>query len=81
MNEVEVWFGLMTHGNFYVGGNDDEEPMVVIHSVDERLKLHPDDADRIMESSGYDSYVIPSLFKGTIAFSQDYFKTLTGETK
>lgn len=73
---VWVVFGTMTHGNFYVGGHDDEERMVVIHYINEQVYLIPDEADDWMTSHGYDSYVIPTEFNGTIVYSKEFLKGL-----
>ena len=78
MERTDVWFGSMTHGNFSVG-RDDEEQMVVIHSIDERSFMLADDADDYMLEKGYDSYVVPSEFTGTIVFSKEYVRLLRTE--
>ena len=75
----EVWFGYMSHGNFYVARYGDSEPMVIVHSIEEKLIMDPDDVDEYMVSEGFDSYLIPSEFKGSIVFSTDFMKGLTAE--
>ena len=75
MERTDVWFGSMTHGNFSVG-RDDEERMVVIHSIDERsfmLAPYPP------VGKGYESYVVLSEFTGTIVFSKEYVRLLRTE--
>jgi hypothetical protein len=70
--KTEVWFGNMTHGMFYVAGKDDEEPCVIIHSIEEKMMMEPDkeDLDALIDDEGYDSYLIPSEFKGIIVYSK-----------
>jgi hypothetical protein len=75
MKHVEIWFGNMTHGEFSV--SNDSNSMVIIQSIDEKAIMNPVDVDEYMESQGYDSYVIPSEFKGDIVFSQSFLKGLT----
>ena len=75
----EVWFGNMSHGNFYVARYGYSEPMVIVHSIDEKLIMDPNDVDEYMVSQGFDSYLIPSEFKGSIVFSTDFMKGLTAE--
>jgi hypothetical protein len=75
MNIVETWFGQMTHGTFHIG--NDENPIVIVDSIDERIVIDEDDIESYMDKRGYDSYVIPSEFIGQIVFSQSFFKGLT----
>lgn len=75
MKHVEIWFGNMTHGVFEIG--QDNNPMVIINSIDEKAIINPVDVDEYMLSEGHDSYLIPSEFKGDIVFSQDFFKGLS----
>ena len=67
MKHTEILFGNMTHGTFNVGGDD--APMVIIHSVHERITMNPDEVDDYMTSQGHDSYLIPSEFTGEIVYS------------
>jgi hypothetical protein len=39
--------------------------------------MNPIDVDEYLFSEGYDSYIIPSEFKGLIVFSQDFLKDLS----
>ena len=68
--KTEVWFGNMTHGMFYVAGKDDEEPCVIIHSIDEKrmIDLDKEDVDDLICGGGYDSYLVPSEFKGVVVY-------------
>ena len=75
MKHVEIWFGNMTHGVFEIGR--DNNPMVIINSIEEKSIINPVDVDEYMLSEGHDSYLIPSEFKGDIVFSQDFFKGLS----
>ena len=75
MERTDVWFGSMTHGSFSAG-RDDFEPMVVIHSINERLFMLANDADDYMTEHGYDSYVMPSIFTGSIVFSKAYVRSV-----
>ena len=75
----EVWLGTMSHGKFSVANYGDTETMVIVHSIDEKLIMNPDDVDEYMVSQGFDSYLIPSEFKGSIVFSTDFMKGLTAK--
>ena len=76
MKHTKIWFGNMTHGQFSVS-DDDLEKMVVVHSIEEQAIMNPDDADEYMLSQGYDSYLIPNEFEGSIVFSTRFIKELT----
>jgi len=75
MQHIEIWFGNMTHGAFEIGR--DNNPMVIVNTIDEKAIMDPVDVDEYMLSEGYDSYLIPSKFKGDIVFSQQFFKELS----
>jgi len=75
MKHTEIWYGSMTHGQFSVS-DDDLEPMVVIHSIEEKAIMNPDDADEYMLAQGHDSYLIPDEFKGAVVFSTRFIKGL-----
>ena len=81
MTHTEVLFGNMEHGEF--AKDKDTFPIVIIHSIEERGIMNPADADEYMVSQGYDSYVIPSEFKGEILYSSRFFNSLCnqGESK
>ena len=71
----EIWFGNMLHGQFSI--YSDSENIVVINSIDEKCIMNPLDVDEYLFAKGYDSYIIPSEFKGLIVFSQDFLKDLS----
>ena len=73
MNHTMVWFGNMSFDDLKKG----EMPIAIVHSIDEKAIMNPDDVDEYMTSNGYDSYLIPDEFKGEIAFSMEFFKGLT----
>jgi len=75
MKATEIWFGDMTHGEFCVS-DDDLERMVVIHSIEEKAIMNPDDADEYMLAQGHDSYLIPDEFDGAVVFSTRFIKGL-----
>jgi hypothetical protein len=50
--------------------------MVIVHSIDEKSIMNPDDVDEYMLCQGYDSYLIPEEYKGAIVFSTHFFKGL-----
>ena len=75
MKQVEIWFGNMLHGQFSI--YSDSETIVVINSIDEKCIMNPTEVDEYLFSEGYDSYIIPSEFKGLIVFSQDFLKDLS----
>jgi hypothetical protein len=74
MKHTLVWFGHMTHGSFTIG--NDENPMVIVNSIDEKAIMDPNDVDEIMETQGYDSYLVLDEFRGEIVFSQAFLKGL-----
>jgi len=78
MKHVEIWFGNMTHGAFEIGR--DNNPMVIVNSIEEKAIMSPVDVEEYMLSEGHDSYLIPSEFDGDIVFSQDFFKGLLNDT-
>jgi hypothetical protein len=65
----------MTHGQFGVTEHD-IEPAVIIHSIDEKAYMDPDDVEEHMALHHYDSYLIPSQFKGYVVYSSDYVRNL-----
>jgi hypothetical protein len=73
-----VWFGHMTHGTFTIGG--DENPIVIVNSIDEKAIMDPNDVEEILQNIGYDSYLILDEFEGDIVFSQEFLKGLTNDT-
>jgi hypothetical protein len=75
MKATEIWFGDMTHGEFCVS-DDDSEQMVIVHSIDEKSIMNPDDADEYMLAQGHDSYLIPDEFDGAVVFSTRFIKGL-----
>ena len=66
MKHTMVWFGHMTHGSFTIG--NDENPMVIVNSIDEKAIMDPNDVEEIMETQGYDSYLVLDEFRGEIVF-------------
>jgi hypothetical protein len=67
----------MTHGTFRIG--EDENPIVIVNSIDEKAIMNPDDVEEYMESQGFDSYLILDEFEGDIVFSQTFLKGLINE--
>ena len=74
MKHTEILFGQMTHGQFLIG--DDAAPMVIVNRIDERAIMNPGDVEEYLTAQGYDSYLIPSEFKGQIVYSIEFFKGL-----
>lgn len=68
----EIWFGDMLHGEFSICC--DSESIVIINSIDEKCIMNPIEVDDYLFSKGYDSYIIPSEFKGAITYSDKYLK-------
>jgi hypothetical protein len=68
----QVWFGRMTHGTFSIGG--DSNPLVIVHSVDHVERMEEDKVDDYMTEHGYDSWLIPKLFKkyGEIVYDDSF---------
>lgn len=75
MKHTEIWYGTMLHGQFSVS-DDDLEPMVVIHSIEEKAIMNPNDADEYMLAQGHDSYLTPSEFTGEIVFAPSFLRGL-----
>jgi hypothetical protein len=67
----------MTHGTFRIG--EDENPIVIVNSIDEKAIMDPDDVEEILQNVGYDSYLILDEFQGDIVFSQTFLKGLTND--
>jgi hypothetical protein len=67
----------MTHGTFRIG--EDENPIVIVNSIDEKAIMNPNDVEEYMESQGYDSYLVLDEFQGDVVFSQTFFKGLTND--
>ena len=65
-----VWFGHMTHGTFRIG--QDETPIVIINSIEEKAIIDPDEVEAVLEIVGYDSYLILDEFEGFIVFAKDF---------
>ena len=65
-----VWFGHMTHGTFRIG--EDENPIVIINSIEEKAIMDPDEVEAVLEIVGYDSYLILDEFEGDIVFAKDF---------
>ena len=52
--------------------------MVIVHSIEERAYMDPNDADEYMTAQGYDGYLIPNQFNGSIVYSCHFFMQLGG---
>lgn len=70
-NRKIIWFGRMTHGTFTIGRDDN--PMVIVNSIAEKILMDPDAADDYMKTEGHDSYLVPDEFTGEVVFSQSFF--------
>lgn len=72
---VEVWFGMMTHGQF---GHThyDVERMVIIHSIDEKTTMPIDEIENYMALHHYESCLVPTEFGGYVTYSSDYIRNL-----
>ena len=73
--KVEVWFGLIEHGQFGVC-EQDKEAAVIIHSIDEEATMDPDAIEDYMALHHYSSYLVPSEFVGYVTYSSDYIRNL-----
>jgi hypothetical protein len=73
--KVMVWFGMMTHGRFGVTEHD-IEPMVIIHSIDEKAFMDPNEIENHLALHHYDSYIVPSEFVGYVTYSSDYIRNM-----
>lgn len=77
MKHSMAWFGNMTHGTFTIG--NDENPIVIVHSIDEKSIMNPDDVEEYCISQGYDSWLVLDEFQGEIVFSQTFLKGLIND--
>ena len=77
MKHSMAWFGNMTHGNFTIGNY--ENPIVIVHSIDEKAIMNPDDVEEYCISQGYDSWLVLDEFQGEIVFSQTFLKGLIND--
>ena len=77
MTHTIVWFGHMTHGTFRIG--EDENPIVIVNSIDEKAIMNPDDVEEYCISQGYDSWLVLDEFDGEVVFSQTFLKGLINE--
>jgi hypothetical protein len=77
MKHTMVWFGHMTHGTFTIG--NDENPIVIVHSIYEKAIMNPDDVEEYCISQGYDSWLVLDEFHGEVVFSQTFLKGLINE--
>ena len=77
MKHTMVWFGHMTHGTFRIG--EDENPIVIVNSIDEKAIMNPDDVEEYCISQGYDSWLVLDEFEGEVVFSQTFLKGLINE--
>ena len=55
-------------------GEFDQDQIAIVHSIDEKLSMQEDEVDDYMVMHNYDSYLIPSRFKGMIVYSQYFVK-------
>jgi hypothetical protein len=77
MKHSMAWFGSMTHGTFTIG--NDENPIVIVHSIYEKAIMNPDDVEEYCISQGYDSWLVLDEFDGEVVFSQTFLKGLINE--
>ena len=63
-----VWYGRMEFGEFKKGA--DLFPCALIHEVLKRVMLEEEDIEVYLDTYGYDSYLVPSEFKGEIYYTE-----------
>lgn len=63
-----VLFGNFSFGDF-VKGND-SYPCAIVHEVQDQRVMSEDEADDFMVANHFDGYLIPSVFKGEIYYSE-----------
>ena len=68
MKTTQVWFGIFEFGDFEKNG--DKFPCALIHRVDAKLMMNPEQADEYMTENNYDAYLIPKDFQGEIYYSE-----------
>lgn len=66
--KTQVWFGRIDFGDFVKG--HDSYPCALIHKIQEKAMLNESEADDYMVKHHYDSYLIPSLYKGEIYYAE-----------
>jgi hypothetical protein len=73
--KVEVWFGDFVFGEYvYRGNSNDNFPIVIVNSIDEKLHMYADDVDDYMTTHNYESWIIPSQYNAKIVYSETYLK-------
>jgi hypothetical protein len=77
MKHTMVWFGQYDAWHFHYWG--DENPIVIVNSIDEKAIMNPDDVEEYCISQGYDSWLVLDEFEGEVVFSQTFLKGLINE--
>jgi hypothetical protein len=50
--------------------------MVIIHSIDEKAFMDPNEIENHLALHHYDSYIVPSEFVGYVTYSSDYIRNM-----
>lgn len=64
----QVWYGRMTFGDLLVG--QDKYPVALVHEIRCKVMLNEEDIEVYLDTYGYDSYLVPSEYKGEVYFDK-----------
>ena len=65
----QVWYGNMEFGEFRKG--NDLFPCALIHNIYSKVMLEEEDIEVYLDTYGYESYLVPSEYKGEIYYSKE----------
>jgi len=65
----QVWYGRMTFGDLLIG--NDTYPLALVHEIRCKVMLDEEDIEVYLDTYGYDSYLVPSEFKGEIYYTRE----------
>ena len=71
--KVQAWFGDFA----FVEARIPEEQIAIVYHIYEKARMVVDDVDDYCVENAYQSWLIPSDYRGQIVYSEDYIKELT----
>ena len=72
--KVQAWFGDFV---FTDSLGRPEEQIAIVYHIYEKRRMNADDVDDYCVENAYQSWLIPSEYRGQIVYSEDYIKELT----
>ena len=72
--KVQAWFGDFV---FTDSLGRPEEQIAIVYHIYEKARMVADDVDNYCVENAYQSWLIPSDYRGQIVYSEDYIKELT----